>query len=221
MKCIQCNTEIINENINIQTDIAQCQSCHYIFKISENISSGEADGFDLKNPPPGAWIREEYNQIVIGASTKSPIAFFLVPFMIVWTGGALGGIFGTQIISGEFNPILTIFGFPFIIGAVIFWSVALMAIWGKVELKLDKEGGQVFTGLGNIGLKKLFTWEEINLIKENQGNLKYPGSQGYQILMEGKKRISFGTGLNDSRRYYLYRSLKMLSSKMKANKKLL
>ena len=36
-------------------------------------------------------------------STRSCIAFFLVPFTLFWAGGSLGGIYGTQIAKGEFN----------------------------------------------------------------------------------------------------------------------
>lgn len=219
MNCPKCKTEIKKENINIMTDVGQCQNCGHIFKISENLSSDIADdGFDINNPPQGAWISRELNQVVIGVTTRSPIAFFLVPFMVVWSGGSIGGIYGSQLIKGEFDLFMSLFGIPFLIGSIIFWSLAFMAIWGKVELTFDKLGGKVFTGVGNVGLTKKFTWDEISTVKENQSNFRYPGSQGGVILLEGRKRISFGMGVNESRRYYLYRTLKDIISKVKANK---
>lgn len=219
MKCPNCNTEILSEHINIQTDIAQCTSCNNIFKISETISNDLDDGFDMKSPPKGAWITKGMNNLVIGATTRSPVAFFLVPFMIVWSGGSIGGIYGTQIINGEFDAFTSLFGIPFLIGSIIFWSLALMAIWGKVELTLDKRGGQVFTGLGNIGLTKRFSWDEVSTIEEKQSNFNYPGSQGGTLQLGGKKRISFGMGVKDSRRYYLFRTMKSIISMVKTNKK--
>ncbi|MEQ9466388.1 MAG: hypothetical protein RLN88_03200 [Ekhidna sp.] len=218
MNCPNCNNEILNENINVQTDIAKCQSCNNIFKISDALTDSNSDGFDLNNPPKGTWIRSEMNQLVIGATTRSPIAFFLVPFMVVWSGGSIGGIYGTQLAKGEFDPFMSLFGIPFLIGSIIFWSLALMAIWGKVELTLDKHGGKTFTGLGNIGLTKKFTWDEISSVREKQSNFNYPGSQGGSILLEGKRRISFGMGVKESRRYYLFRALKNILSKVKSNK---
>ena len=100
MKCPNCNTEVQSQNVNIHTDVAQCLSCNNIFKISEALEGSIPDGFNLNNPPNGTWIRNEMNQIVLGATTKSPIAFFLVPFMVVWSGGSIGGIYGTQFING-------------------------------------------------------------------------------------------------------------------------
>jgi hypothetical protein len=221
MNCPNCNSEIQKENINIMTDIAQCQQCNNLFKISENLTFDFDDGFDINNNPNGTWIKREINQIKIGASTRSPIAFFLVPFMLVWSGGSLGGIYGSQILRGDFNPTMSLFGIPFIIGSVLFWSFALMAIWGKVELTLDRMGGSIFTGVGNVGLTKKFKWEEVSTIKERQTNVRFPGSNGNEIQLEGKKRISFGSNVNDSRKYYLFRTLKQIISKVKSNKSFL
>lgn len=220
MNCPKCKFQITKEYINIMTDVAQCQHCDYIFKISEVLSNEIDDGFNIDTPPNGAWIRTELNYIVIGATTRSPIAFFLVPFMIVWSGGSIGSIYGSQIVNGKFDPEMALFGIPFIIGSIIFWSIAAMAIWGKVEITIDNNGGKVFTGLQNIGLTKKFTWEDISTIKENQSTYKFPGSQGMVISLEGKKRISFGNGINESRRYYIYRALKEIILKVKSDKNL-
>jgi hypothetical protein len=222
MKCPNCNTEVQSQNINIQTDVAQCQNCNHIFKISENIEdNNNEDGFDLNILPKGTWMRREISQMVVGATTRSPIAFFIVPFMVIWSGFSIGGIYGTQIIYGKFDPIMSLFGIPFIIGSIIFWSLALMAIWGKVELTLNKQGGKAFTGLGKVGIVKKFTWDEVSTITEKSNNLNYFGSFAGSLVLEGKRRISFGLGVNESRRYYLFRVLKSMMSKVKANKNFL
>jgi hypothetical protein len=213
MKCPKCKSEIDKVNINIQTDIAQCNNCDSIFKISDNIENYIDDGFNMNNPPDGAWYKSDFNKTIIGATTRSPIAFFLVPFMLIWSGGSIGVIYGTQLINGKFDLVQSLFGIPFLIGSLIFWSFTLMAIWGKVELTLDNKGGKIVTGIGNIGLVKRFLWSDITTIKEKQANIRYPGSQGNTIVLEGKKRISFGTGVKEERRYYLLRAIKSLINK--------
>jgi hypothetical protein len=217
MKCPKCAGEVLSQNINIQTDVAQCHHCNAIFRISENLERINEDGFDLKSPPAGAWVRNDINKIVIGATTRSPIAFFLVPFMVVWSGGSIGTIYGGQLMRGEFDAFSSLFGIPFLLGSVVLWSLALMAIWGKVELTLDQQGGSIFTGLGQIGLTKKFSWEEVSTVKEEQTLMRYPGSQGHAIVLEGKRKISFGQGIREGRRYYLFRAMKTLMTKMKAN----
>jgi len=219
MKCPKCNTEILTENINIQTDIAQCHHCHTIFKISENIDGYIDDNFDENDTPDGTWIKKDFNQTIIGATTRSAMAFFLVPFMLIWTGGSVGMIYGTQFVSGKFDLFESLFGIPFLIGAIIFWTFALMAIWGKVELTLDSQGGKIFTGIGNIGLVKKFLWSEIKTVKESQANFRYPGSHAGTLVIEGQKKITFGIGVSDERRYYLLNAIKSVMIKQGWDKK--
>jgi hypothetical protein len=218
MNCPQCKAEVPSTHLNIQTDLGQCLQCNHIFKISEHIDIPSDDPFDMQHPPQGAWIRQERNDLVFGATTRSPLAFFLVPFMLVWSGGSLGGIYGYQLISGEFNLLLSLFGIPFLLGSVLFWSLALMAIWGKVEVTVDKNRGKIFTGIGTIGRSSTFEWDDIASVKEKESAQYKSRNTTTNIVLEGKKRISFGTGLNSSRQYYVFRTLKEIHSKVKNRK---
>jgi hypothetical protein len=58
---------------------------------------------DLDDPPRGAWYQVEFNGFVVGATTRHPIPLFLVPFMCVWSGGSLGGIYGSEFVHGTFD----------------------------------------------------------------------------------------------------------------------
>jgi len=228
MNCPKCQSRIPNENINIVTDVAQCEECRFLFKISENLSSSKSSGyteevdsnFNINKPPNGAWIREESDALVIGATTRSAMAFFLVPFMIIWSGGSLGGIYGGQIATGEFNLLFSLFGIPFILGSILFWGLAFMFIIGKVEVTVDHTEGRVFTGIGKIGLTKRFELHEVTSAREETvvGN---KGNRSQKILLEGQKRISFGTFLNDSRRYYILKSIQKILSDKKSNRNFL
>ncbi len=213
MKCPKCQNTVLTKNINIQTDIAKCDTCDHIFKISESFVEINSM-FDINNKPNGTWYNKDFNTTTLGATTRSLIAFFLIPFMIVWSGGALGGIYGTQIFTGKFDLFQSLFGIPFIIGAIVFWTVTLMAICGKVEIIFDNNGGKVFTGIGKIGRTKNFIWKEIASINEGKANFRYSGSHGSQIIFEGKNRMAFGTGLKDERRYYLLQSLRKIHSQL-------
>lgn len=210
MNCPKCNFKIDRENINIKTDIAQCDKCDYIFKVSENLANYIDDRFDFKNTPNGTWYKKELNDTIIGATTRSPMAFFLVPFMLIWSGGSIGTIYGSQIIKGEFDLSLSLFGIPFLVGSIVFWSFALTSIWGKVELTLNNRGGKIFTGIGNIGLIKRFNWNDVSTLKEKRANYYFPGGQSGRLVFEGKKRISFGLGVKSDRSYYLYRAIRSL-----------
>lgn len=201
MNCPKCDAVIANENINIQKDIAKCELCNHVFMISEMVAPKTK--FDPNLPPQGTWYTNDFENTIVGSTTRSKAAFFLVPFMVVWSGFSLGGIYGTQIISGKFNPIFALFGIPFIIGTVVLGAYVIMTIAGKIEITFNSEGGKIFTGVGKIGFTKSFLWKDINTIEESLSNMRSGSSNYYQINLIGQKRISFGSGLSDERRYYI------------------
>jgi hypothetical protein len=82
-------------------------------------------------------------------------------------------------------------------------AYVIMTIAGKIEITYNNEGGKIFTGVGKIGFTKSFVWKDINTIEESLSNIKSGSSNYYQINLIGQKRISFGSGLNDERRYYI------------------
>jgi hypothetical protein len=165
--------------------------------------------------PGGAWFRQEADRVVVGATTRSPVAFFLVPFMCVWSGGALGGIYGSQIAEGQFNPVMSIFGIPFVLGSILFWAVALMAVCGKVEVIINRDGATIFTGIGSLGWKRRLDWLSVKTVREESATTRYPGSHGAGLVIEGKQRVKFGTGLNEARRFFVLNAPKYLHSAMK------
>ena len=254
MNCPSCQIKIPRDAINIQKDIAQCQSCGNVFSISAHVSPQKEDfssstvsskqydydiarqsmykeanlynksvqqqfdgksvsNFDINNPPKGAYINHLTNGVQIGASTRSWFAFFIVPFMIVWSGGSLGGIYGSQILNGEFDIVTSLFGIPFLLGSIIFWGIALMSVMGKVEVTLDSNGGHIFTGVGKIGLNKRFLWSEIDSVHEKVSTSrsnKGGSTTTHSIVLEGQRQISFGSHLPSDKRYYMLKTLEQL-----------
>lgn len=215
MKCPKCSTTVLTENINIQADIAKCTHCGEVFKVSENLTDDTYKAFDINTPPSGVSFKRDVDTTVISATTRSALAFFLVPFMLVWSGGSLGGIYGSQILQGEFNIFMSLFGIPFIAGSVLFWSIALMAIFGKVVLTIDRQGGKIFTGIGKIGITQHFMWSEVSSISEQANYSRSSRNSSSIIAIEGKKRITFGSGLSDDRRYYVLHALKKIYGQVK------
>jgi hypothetical protein len=217
MNCPKCLAEVPQTHINVATDVAQCTQCHNVFKISENISAQIDPHFDKNNPPNGAWIEQGYETMTLGATTRSWMALFIVPFMLVWSGGSLGGIYGTQIMEGNFNPFTSLFGIPFLIGTIFLGSYALMTVFGKVEITLNTEGGKIFTGIGVIGWTKRFIWSDISTIRE-EVSYSSKGNATKSILLEGKTRLDFGSMLSEERRYYILKSLQQILAKKEMNR---
>jgi len=214
MNCPKCQSEVASANINVQADIGKCGTCGHVFKISSQLNNSFDinENFNIDQPPKGVSFRRNENSVVIVASTASPSALFLVPFMLVWSGFSLGGIYGGQIISGEFNIFLSLFGIPFILGTILFGAKTLMAVMGRVKITLDRSGGRIFTGIGPFGRSKRFNWTEVSQVNESVSATK---GRGKRINLEGQRRISFGSGIKSERRYYIVQALKQVFKSMK------
>jgi hypothetical protein len=220
VSCPQCGRVIEAANINVEKDFALCAACNNIFSLSEFLSgaSGKRHASEtvpgiLKEPPRGVWKREYFDTTVIGATTRSPIAFFLVPFALVWSGGSVGILYGTQLVSGKFNLAFSLFGLPFLIGSLLLFSGALMALAGKIEVWIGRESF-VFHGVGRLGIKKRFDWSSVTSIYEGMPSFGvFETSRGRAIFIEGATRIKFGGGLTEERKYYMVTALKCLHEK--------
>lgn len=205
--CPKCRSEIPLDDVNVSTNIALCRRCGQNWNYAD-LTDDSSTNFDVMNPPKGAWFHEMPPcGFEVGVSTRSPTAFFLVPFMCVWSGFSLGGIYGTQFVKGHFNLGESLFGIPFILGTILFGSIAVMAVCGKVVVTVDDESGIIFTGVGPIGWRRRFNWRNVSGIRrtEKYGNR---GSVSEQITFDGEKRLNFASGVKDARLDFMFAVLK-------------
>ncbi len=210
VECPTCKLTIPAESINVAKDVALCPACREAFALSELVAQGRDTDFDLGEPPSGTWFRTEPNGWELGGTTRHPIAFFLVPFMCVWSGMSLGGIYGSQIIQGKFNLVMSLFGLPFVAGTVLFGSIMLMTIVGKVTIRVEDGEGVIFTGVGAFGWSRRFRWDDVNRVEEIVNTFQSPGNSGRMLALEGKTRLTFGSLLSQGRRYFFLQVLRRM-----------
>ena len=197
--CPHCRSDIQLDDVNVSKDIALCRQCGQTWSYADLNEESKTSDFIPASPPSGTWYEETGPRtFVVGSTTRSAIAFFLVPFMCVWSGFSLGGIYGTQFAKGHFNLGESLFGIPFILGTLLFGSIAVMSVCGKVTVRLDGDEGTIFTGVGPIGWRRRFNWRNITSIRrtEKVGNR---GSVSEQITFEGEKRLNFAAGIKTER----------------------
>jgi hypothetical protein len=208
--CVNCQAAIPPDQINVSTDVAFCPQCSEAFSISSLVASGNADdGADLGEPPRGLWFKDRVTGWTISATTRSAAAFFLVPFMCVWSGFSLGGIYGTQLIKGEFDLLPSLFGIPFVLGTLLFGSIAAMTVAGRQAIRVDGNMGGVFTGVGPIGWTRVFDWQTVTRIDEEPFR-QSENPNAKLIVLVGKTKIKLGSMLSDERRHYMLRLLRRL-----------
>ncbi len=212
LHCPNCKTEFPPTDVNVTDNIAYCRSCNEAFTISGLLGHGPtvrpAPPDPTMNIPKGCWYRETMDGWIAGATTRSPVAFFIIPFMCIWSGASLGGIYGSQIIAGKFDLFMSLFGIPFVLGSVLFWSVAIMCVAGKVELTASGEDLTVFTGVGKLGWTKKITITQASRVYTSGINYHYPGSNNVNIIIEGPPNTRFGSGLSFVRQMFLSQLLR-------------
>lgn len=206
--CPGCSAPIPAEDINVVTDVALCRACGEASPFSSLVHAPQPGAAPAT--PPGAWSIDDGVELRIGAATRSPMALVFVPFLLVWSGGSLGVIYGSQILSGTFNPAMSAFGLPFLVGSLIFGSLTAMFVCGKVEIRLRGEEGRVFTGIGPLGRSRHFHLSEFTRITEGYVGVRINKRERVSIILDGSRRMTFGAMLNDARRYFLIESLRPL-----------
>jgi hypothetical protein len=206
--CPACHQPIPLVDVNVATDVALCRSCEKPFSYAEILERATRGGVDLNRPPAGARFERSMRGFEVTATTRSIFALFIVPFMCVWSSGALGGIYGRQLREGRFDLGQSLFGLPFLLGTLVFGGVALMTIAGKVQVQVEGDEGSVFTGVGPVGWRRRFDWSEIRAVYLSQKSGRRGSSE--QITLEGQTQINFGIGLSSERRYFLLSALRQM-----------
>ena len=211
--CPNCGAPLGDTDVNVANNVAFCRACSHAYQLSELVGAVPATKspprFDpTTNPPKGCWYRETMDGWTAGATTRSPVAFFLIPFMCVWSGGSLGGIYGSQIIAGKFDLVMSLFGIPFLLGSILFWSFAILCVAGKVELTARSEDLTIFAGVGKLGWEKKITITGASRVYTSGNHFQYPGSNNANIIIEGPSNTRFGSGLSFGRQMFLVQLLR-------------
>lgn len=212
ISCPACQRLLPASQLNVAANVAVCPNCNEAFAISDVIGSDRGDrDFDIRQSPPGSWFEDTDSGWRITASTRSALAFFLVPFMCAWSGLSIGVLYGSQIAVGEFNLLLSLFGIPFALGTLLLASMVAMSICGKIVVSTDGNDGEVFAGVGPFGWTRRFDWASIHAIEEDFLGYSAVGSHhGRVISLVGQSRLKFGSMLNDARRFYVLQVLRKL-----------
>ena len=220
--CPTCRAKIATDDINVSTDVALCRSCGNTFHASEALAASSpilgsllsaiappSGPVDLNAPPSGAWYRPEADGFTAGATTRNWGALFLVPFTCVWAGGSMFGIYGTQIIKGQFNLPMSLFGIPFLLGSSLLVSMCAMTLFGRVTVSVHGDRLAVFTGVGPLGITRTGNLSDFKTVSEDFGfGAINNGRSSRVIRLEGSRSMAFGSGLSNDRRHFLAGALK-------------
>jgi hypothetical protein len=171
------------------------------------------------SPPPGAWFDKTFDGFVVGATTRSRTSLLygiLGTFLC-----AAGGVFFHAFWDNEnFTLFTRVFvDLVFFVPGAALWIRALMYLFGKIVVAVDGHRGNVFTGIGTLGITRRFNWLDVSearlvryryfrkidmkkalfIDKDREDRLP----EETRIIIEEKRRIRFGGMLSSDRRYFV------------------
>ena len=209
--CPKCGAEVPLNDINVSADLMLCKSCGETSSFAEAVSDAGDESVLVKPPPKHLKIETDpmdpERRTTITYKRISPLALFFVPFTCVWAGGSMAGIYGSQIIKGAFDPKLSLFGLPFLIGSIALVSACLFMLFGKRVLELKGGEAKYFAGVFGIGLRKRFHYDCQTKVSRGAAAIQQKGQTIEEIQISpfdgfGKIRI-FALTDDDALNYIL------------------
>ena len=199
--CPECGLPIETADLAPAQGLAVCRFCERPFPLA---ACQAAVPFAQRNivpeltPPKGVDVVETMDGFRLTLSSRSCIAFFLVPFTLFWAGGSLGGIYGTQIAKGKFELLQSLFGLPFLVGSVFLIAVTAMAVAGRSVVELA--GGRLNLRTGALGIyrTKSADWRDVRGCRltevTRRGRSSYSTSYQLEVAVEGAEPLRLGVG---------------------------
>lgn len=197
VSCSKCKKTIAPQNINVGKDTAYCASCENLTSLSSLLESSPSGKFDANNSVRGVTVSDEGYSWSVESSNRSLMAIFLVPFTLVWAGGSLSGIYGSQLLNGEFELEKSLIGLPFLMGSIVLITICLMSLFGRTVVSNENGKALVFIGIGSFGWYRRFDWKNIDRVTESNAR------QNKHLSLEGDKRLNLGWGLSSEKLYFL------------------
>ena len=194
--CPDCGLPIQAADLAPAQGVAVCRFCEKPFPLEAcqaAVPFADRNIVPVMTPPNGVDLVETMDGFRLTLSTRSCIAIFLVPFTLVWAGGSLGGIYGTQIAKGEFNWIMSLFGLPFLVGSVALIGLTVMSVAGRTIVELA--GGKFSIRTGALGVYRTQSapWHDVRSCRlteaTRRGRNRYSTSFQVEFKVDGAKDL--------------------------------
>ncbi|MDP4592298.1 MAG: hypothetical protein NWP77_00100 [Opitutales bacterium] len=194
--CPDCGLPIQAADLAPAQGVAVCRFCEKPFPLEAcqaAVPFADRNIVPVMTPPKGVDLVETMDGFRLTLSTRSCIAIFLVPFTLVWAGGSLGGIYGTQIAKGEFNWMMSLFGLPFLVGSVALIGLTVMSVAGRTIVELA--GGKFSIRTGALGVYRTQSapWHDVRSCRlteaTRRGRNRYSTSFQVEFKVDGAKDL--------------------------------
>jgi hypothetical protein len=185
--CPRCRKPIPSDEIHMSSGTVHCTPCGEIFSIPELLAR-TTEPVDVQNLPDGVSFEEWEGGFRATASCRSLMAWFLVPFTMAWGGFSLSGIYGSQLLRGEFQLGASLFGLPFLLGSIFLTGLCLFLLFGFTSVECSGGQGRSTFGMGPFRWHRQFPSTEVTGIDFQPRAGETNASAA--LLLAGGRRVS-------------------------------
>ncbi len=204
-RCPHCGAAIDLADTNVATDIALCRACGKTAPFSSIVAQPELAAVDFAAPPKGVRIEKSLiDGIEITYRKLSPVLLFLIPFVVLWSGGSMFGIYGQQIVRGKFDLQMSLFGLPFLLGTVVLLSIIAFLIFGHRRISLGRGECEVFMGVGPLGWRRTIPLTTESVVRLEISSVRVNHVQQRDVVVTtGDRKIKFGATVPEDVRVFI------------------
>lgn len=204
--CPNCGKELPLDDVNVTQDVALCRACRYTGPFLNASVVPQMTDEEMAHPPKRVSLRREFGDAltVVCRPKRTPL-WFLIPFMVFWSGISMTGIYIVPIAKGMFDWKMGLFGLPFLIGTIGFLISILYLLFGTTTVTLAKGRVQVFMGVFGLGrTRKLECGKGTTVTIGKSGYRVNNVSQPEIVLASGDQKLKFGAmGLSNDVQSYV------------------
>ena len=180
--CPECGANVPLADMNVAADVALCRACGTRSQIDELRESGDdaTDYKALSGPTPKhiKVIRDQDNpsgKVELRYWKFNPVVLFLIPFTCVWSGMSIGVIYGSQILDHKFDPRISLFGVPFLLGTVVLVGTIVNMLFARRRLVLERGHGAYSAKVFGIGRTRYFDLNRETKLSVDQAAIQPKG----------------------------------------------
>lgn len=210
--CGSCGAGIALADVNVATDIALCRACGKTMSFSDIAPLPGAVDVDLSRPPKGVRVEDSPIRGRSIIHRKIPlVVLFIIPFTAVWSGASMTGIYGRQLAKGEFDPGISLFGLPFLIGTIVLVSVILFMLFGRWRFSLNRGLLEVATEIGPIGWTRRLVCDKSARVSIRDSAVRHNNVPQKVIHVECQgNSLKFGAMIPDDRKTFIAEAIRRM-----------
>jgi hypothetical protein len=206
--CPNCGAEVSDDMIDWSEENAFCRQCREFFDCSTWIEEALVKPGKL-SPPPGTWFSGSPRNFTLGTVTRTSSQGTVL--LVACFGSLVLAAFSWALVRAVpvTRQLLFLGLIPFYLLGLVLWGFVLLALFGKVEVRVEGDAGTVFNGIGRVGWKRHFNWGQIEKIRVSKlYRTDFPTR--LRISLEGDSTISFAKGVSTERLRFLLIALRVM-----------